>query len=156
MNDVEPPPAPNGDTDQLRLGAQLCFALYSTLLGVNKVYRGLLGALDLTYPQYLVMLVLWEKDAVNVSEICDKLHLETATLTPLLKRLEARGLIDRRRSAQDERQVIVTLTAEGRDLRAKVAHIPGCVAAASGLSIEEIVDLRTRLVELRSNLFAEK
>ena len=126
------------------------------MFGVNKVYRGLLRDLDLTYPQYLVMLVLWEKDDVNVSEICDKLHLETTTLTPLLKRLEGRGLIDRRRSSQDERQVIVTLTAEGRALREKVAHIPGCVAAASGLTIDEIVDLRTKLFGLRSNLLAGK
>ncbi len=156
MEPTRPSPATGNDTDQLRLGAQLCFALYSTLLGVNKVYRGLLRDLDLTYPQYLVMLVLWEKDAVNVSEICDKLHLETTTLTPLLKRLEARGLVDRRRSSQDERQVIVTLTAEGRALREKAAPIPGCVAAASGLSIDEIVDLRGKLFGLRANLFAAR
>lgn len=149
------PTLPKG-TEQLRLGAQLCFALYSTLLGVNKVYRSLLRELDLTYPQYLVMLVLWEKDEVNVSEICDELYLETTTLTPLLKRLEKRDLIDRRRSSRDERQVIVSLTAEGRALEGKVAHIPGCVAAASGLTIDEIVDLRSKLFGLRSNLFAAK
>lgn len=89
----------------LKLDAQLCFALYSTLLGVNKVYRTLLRELDLTYPQYLVMLVLWERDERNVSDICNQLYLETATLTPLLKRLEARGLVNRRRSPSDERQV---------------------------------------------------
>lgn len=139
--------------DKLKLETQLCFALYSTLLGVNKVYRSLLRELDLTYPQYLVMLVLWEKDQVNVSEICDQLFLETTTLTPLLKRLEARGLIRRRRSAEDERQVIVSLTDEGRGLRARVKHVPDCLAAAMGYSGTEIADLRDRLTGLRTNLF---
>ena len=109
----------------LSLNVQLCFALYSTLLGVNKVYRRLLRELDITYPQYLVMLVLWEKDNVNVSEICEQLYLETTTLTPLLKRLEARGLIRRERSAADERQVLVTLTREGHALREKAKEHSG-------------------------------
>lgn len=142
------------DDEKLRLGSQLCFALYSTMHGVSKVYRRLLRDLDLTYPQYLVMLVLWEKDEVNVSEICQHLLLETATLTPLLKRLEVRGLIARRRSADDERQVIVSLTAEGRALRAEAAGIPDCVAAAAGISLEEIVELRGKLIGLRGNLLA--
>ncbi len=142
------------DTDRLKLGSQLCFALYSTMLGVNKVYRRVLRDLDLTYPQYLVMLVLWEKDRVNVSEICDRLYLETTTLTPLLKRLASRGLIDRRRSAEDERQVIVTLTPEGRALREKATGIPDCVAAAMACPHEELVDLRSKLIGLRANLFA--
>lgn len=151
--ETNPGPA-MGDDDRLKLGSQLCFALYSTLLGVNRVYRGLLDDLDLTYPQYLVLLVLWEKDGIGVTEICDELYLETTTITPLLKRLEARGLIHRRRSAEDERRVIVTLSDEGRALRAKAHHIPGCVAAAAGMPIEELVDLRTRLFALRANLFA--
>src|SRR6516165_3636799 len=91
-----------GAGEDLMLGSQLCFALYSTLLGVNKVYRKILEDLDITYPQYLVMLVLWEHDRVNVSEICERLYLETPTLTPLLKRLELRGLIRRARSTDDE------------------------------------------------------
>lgn len=139
--------------DKHKLETQLCFALYSTLLGVNKVYRGLLREFDLTYPQYLVMLVLWEKDQVNVSEICDQLFLETTTLTPLLKRLEARGLIRRRRSAEDERQVIVSLTDEGRALRQQVKHVPDCLGAAMGGSLEEIVELRDKLKKVRSKLF---
>lgn len=137
----------------LSLNVQLCFALYSTLLGVNKVYRRLLRELDITYPQYLVMLVLWEKDNVNVSEICEQLYLETTTLTPLLKRLEARGLIRRERSAADERQVLVTLTREGHALREKAKAIPECVADAVGCSMKEIAELRQRLVALRTNLF---
>lgn len=139
--------------DKQRLENQLCFALYSTLLGVNKVYRGLLREFDLTYPQYLVMLVLWEKDRVNVSQICEQLYLETTTLTPLLKRLEARGLISRRRSAEDERQVIVSLTEEGRALRQQLKHVPDCLGAAMGGSLDDIVELRNKLTKVRSKLF---
>lgn len=137
----------------LKLDAQLCFALYSTLLGVNKVYRSLLRELDLTYPQYLVMLVLWERDERNVSDICSQLYLETATLTPLLKRLETRGLVNRRRSPSDERQVIVSLTDAGRALYAQVQHIPGCMGEALCCSQEEIVALREQLLALRDALF---
>ena len=139
--------------DALRLNSQLCFALYSTLLGVNRVYRKLLRDLELTYPQYLVMLVLWEREEVNVSDICERLFLETPTLTPLLKRLEANGLVRRRRLATDERQVIVTLTAAGRAMRDKALAIPPGVAAAMGCSSDEIVGLRERLVALRTQLF---
>lgn len=139
--------------DKQKLENQLCFALYSTLLGVNKVYRSLLREFDLTYPQYLVLLVLWEKDRVNVSEICDQLYLETTTLTPLLKRLEARGLISRKRSTEDERQVIVGLTDEGRALRQQLKHVPDCLGAAMGGSLEEIVELRNKLTKVRSHLF---
>jgi len=152
MTTEQTPSTSFGENDKLRLGSQLCFALYSTMHGVAKVYRRLLQDLDLTYPQYLVMLVLWEKDEVNVSEICQQLLLETATLTPLLKRLEARGAIVRRRSAEDERQVIVSLTDEGRALRARALHIPDCVLAASGCSVEELTELRGRLIGLRANL----
>ncbi|MBB4225157.1 MarR family winged helix-turn-helix transcriptional regulator [Variovorax guangxiensis] len=139
-------------SNALALDEQLCFAVYSTMLSLNKVYRGLLRDLDLTYLQYLVMLVLWEKDEINVSEICTRLALETTTLTPLLKRLEARGLIQRVRSPKDERQVIVSLTADGRALRAKAQGLPGCVAQAMELSPEQIGELRTRLLGLRTSL----
>ena len=141
------------DSKLQTLDAQLCFALYSTQLGLNKVYRGLLKDLNLTYPQYLVMMVLWEKDGVNVSEICDRLFLETTTLTPLLKRLEARGLIKRTRSIEDERQVIVTLTGEGQELKATASHIPAWVGEAMDCSLTEIADLRDRLNEVRASLF---
>jgi len=139
-------------SNSLVLDEQLCFAVYSTMLSLNKVYRGLLRDLDLTYLQYLVMLVLWEKDEINVSEICTRLSLETTTLTPLLKRLEARGLIQRVRSPRDERQVIVSLTAGGRALRAKVQGLPGCVAQAMELSPDQIGALRTQLLGLRASL----
>jgi len=138
--------------DLLALQGQLCFALYSTMLGVNKVYRSLLRDLDLTYPQYLVMLALWERDGINVSEICEQLFLETTTVTPLLKRLEAQGLVQRDRSKADERQVIVSLTDAGRALRAKAEGVPGCVAQAMELSPGQIDELRDVLVTLRASL----
>lgn len=157
MIEATPLPDPNQDAtpQTLRLDTQLCFALYSTFHGVSKIYRRLLRDLDITYPQYLVMLVLWEKDGQNVSEICDRLFLETTTLTPLLKRLEGRGLIDRRRSAADERQVIVSLTPAGRALRAEAESIPGCILAATGRTVGELADLRERLVGLRSTLMRD-
>ena len=138
-----------------RLDAQLCFAVYSTMLGFNKVYRKLLKALGLTYPQYLVMLVLWEHNGLRVSEIGERLFLDFPTLTPLLKRLEVQGLVTRRRSASDERQVIVSLTEAGAALKAQAADVPGCVATALDCSLETIGDLRSRLVALRNNLMQQ-
>src|SRR5476651_2906520 len=111
----------------LHLDQQMCFALYSANLALHKVYRKLLGQLDLTYPQYLVMLVLWQRDEVTVSEIGDKLFLDSATLTPLLKRLETAGFLLRRRAKADERQVIITLTDTGRQLKEKAQGIPEAV-----------------------------
>jgi DNA-binding MarR family transcriptional regulator len=134
------------------LDQQLCFAVYSTMLGLNKVYRKLLKGMGLTYPQYLVMLVLWEHRELTVSEIGAKIFLDSPTLTPLLKRLEANGLVMRQRSSSDERQVVVSLTAAGRRLQARAKEIPGCVAAAMECSVPEIDALRTRLVDMRSVL----
>ena len=150
---ADTPPLSTTGNPALKLDAQLCFALYSTLLGVNKVYRTLLRELDLTYPQYLVMLVLWERDERNVSDICSLLYLETATLTPLLKRLEARGLVNRRRSPSDERQVIVSLSEAGRALYAQVQHSPGCMCESLSCSQDDIVALRKQLLTLRDALF---
>jgi DNA-binding MarR family transcriptional regulator len=134
------------------LDQQLCFAVYSTMLGLNKIYRKLLKSLGLTYPQYLVMLVLWEQGELTVSEIGAKLFLDSPTLTPLLKRLEANGLVTRQRSGSDERQVVVSLTAVGRRLQARAKDVPGCVAAAMECSLPEIDTLRTRLVDMRGVL----
>jgi MarR family transcriptional regulator, organic hydroperoxide resistance regulator len=137
----------------LELDQQLCFALYSTMLGLNKVYRALLKDLGLTYPQYLVMLVLWERDDLMVSEIGERLFLDSPTLTPLLKRLEAAGLVARNRSGADERQVIVSLTVAGKRLRERAVAIPGCVAAAMECAPGEIDTLRSRLTDMRSTLY---
>jgi DNA-binding MarR family transcriptional regulator len=134
------------------LGEQLCFALYSTSLAMNKIYRKLLRELGLTYPQYLVMLVLWERDGVSVSEIGERLFLDSATLTPLLKRIEALGLISRRRAHEDERQVIVSLNRAGRELRQKTGEVQDGVFHASGCTVDELVAIKQQLDLLRSRL----
>ena len=136
----------------LLLGEQLCFALYSTSLAMNKVYRKLLRELGLTYPQYLVMLVLWERDGVSVSEIGERLYLNSATLTPLLKRIEALGLISRRRAHEDERQVIVSLSRAGRELRQKTGEVQDGVFHASGCTVDELVAIKQQLDRLRGRL----
>lgn len=142
-------------TDPLALDSQLCFSVYSTMLAFNKVYRRVLKDLDLTYPQYLVMLVLWQRDDVNVSEICDQLFLETTTLTPLLKRLEARGLLNRTRSREDERQVMVTLTGDGQALKDKAEGVYFCIADIVGCSAEELTGLQDQLAAVRQRLSAQ-
>jgi len=149
--------SPDRPADHLRLEDQLCFALYSASLAMNKLYRGLLAELGVTYPQYLVMLVLWERDGVRVSEIGERLFLDSATLTPLLKRLERAGLVTRTRATDDERSVIVALTDAGRALRARAASLPPQVACAA-LAPEDEGDLRPlhrSLSQLRDRLLAQ-
>lgn len=136
----------------LRLDNQLCFALYSANLAMNKVYRKLLAELGLTYPQYLVMLVLWEGDGITVSALGERLFLDSATLTPLLKRLQAAGLVSRERGVEDERQVLVRLTAEGRALRGKAKSVPESVFCASGCKPEQLQAIRRDLEQLRASL----
>ena len=139
---------------QLMLGNQLCFAIYSTAHAFNRVYKPLLDQLGLTYPQYLVMLVLWDRDGVPVKEVGEKLFLDSGTLTPLLKRLEAAHLVKRSRDSEDERKVLIALTAQGRALREKAKAVPQEILAASGCSIGELSGLRTSLVALRDQLNA--
>jgi DNA-binding MarR family transcriptional regulator len=143
---------PTATRNLLALDGQLCFALYSTSLAMSKVYRKLLKDLNLTYPQYLVMLVLWEKDGVTVSEIGEHLFLDSATLTPLLKRLEAAGLVSRVRAAHDERQVIVSLTDAGRDLREQAMAVPTGVFCATECSIDQLDTMTRELASLRARL----
>ncbi len=141
------------DTDQaLLLDNQLCFALYSTSLAMTKLYKPMLDELGLTYPQYLAMLVLWERDGLMVSELGERLYLDSGTLTPLLKRLEAAGLIARIRAVEDERRVHITLTAAGRKLKARAQKIPGCILAASRCSIPELMKLTRDIRGLRERL----
>lgn len=137
---------------QLLLDNQLCFLVYSTNLAINQVYRQLLAPLKLTYPQYLVMLVLWEKDQVTVSEIGDRLFLESSTLTPILKKLESAQLIHRKRSKKDERLVIISLTEQGIDLQLQAIDIPHQIAQASSCSPKTLFELKNQLAELRHNL----
>ncbi|WP_459614740.1 MarR family winged helix-turn-helix transcriptional regulator [Bordetella sp. 2513F-2] len=143
---------PDPAAESLRLDNQFCFALHSTALAMHKVYRKLLGHLGLTYPQYLVMLVLWEQDELTLSDIGRRLFLDSATLTPLLKRLETAGLISRERALQDERQVIIRLTAEGRALRRRAAEVPPQVYCATACSTEELARLKGQLEALRASL----
>ena len=141
------------DPDQaLLLDNQLCFALYSTSLAMTKLYKPLLDELGLTYPQYLAMLALWERDGLMVSELGDQLFLDSGTMTPLLKRLENAGFIARIRDVQDERRVHITLTAAGRKLKAKAQKIPGCILTAAQCSVPELTQLTRRIRGLRERL----
>ncbi|MDN4053066.1 MarR family transcriptional regulator [Massilia sp. YIM B02763] len=130
----------------------LCFTLYSTGLAMNKVYRKALRKLDLTYPQYLVLMVLWEKDELTVSEIGARLFLDSATLTPLLKRLEAAGLVSRARSAADERQVVISLTEAGRALQDEAGAIFDEVLCATSCTPGELNVIKQQLEGLRAKL----
>lgn len=149
-----PKKRPAGNPALLLLDNQLCFALYSTSLAMTKIYKPLLAPLGLTYPQYLAMLVLWEQDGVMVSELGERLYLDSGTLTPLLKRLEATGLIARLRDVADERRVRVTLTSAGRKLKAKAAVIPACVVSAAGCSLSRLASLTRQVQALRLKLVA--
>ena len=140
--------------ENLMLDNQLCFALHSTSLLMTKVYKPLLQALGLTYPQYLAMMVLWEEDGLTVGEISSRLLTDPGSLTPLLKRLEAEGLLSRTRSREDERVVVVELTATGRALQDKAMGIPHCILGASGLELEQLRKLQSDLIALRRNLQA--
>ena len=142
------PPSP----PELLLDNQLCFALYSASLAMTKLYNPLLDALGLTYPQYLVMLSLWERDGLTVSELGERLFLDSGTLTPLLKRLEAAGLLVRLRDVQDERRVRITLTGQGRALRDGAQPIPHCVLARTQCTPADIGALTAQLHALRDRL----
>ena len=126
------------------LDNQICFAVYSAAHAFNRVYKPLLDRLGLTYPQYLVMLVLWERDGVPVKDIGERLFLDSGTLTPLLKRLEAAHLVKRTRSSEDERQVLIALTPQGQALKDKARAVPQSILAASDCSVAELVAMKRR------------
>jgi MarR family transcriptional regulator, organic hydroperoxide resistance regulator len=138
----------------LLLGNQLCFAIYSTAHAFNRAYKPLLGRLGLTYPQYLVMLVLWEGDGLTVGDIGERLQLDSGTLTPLLKRLETAELVKRTRSSEDERQVLIALTSRGLGLREKARNVPPAILAASACSVSELSAMKNQLIGLRDRLNA--
>jgi DNA-binding MarR family transcriptional regulator len=147
--------APTSDDSRaqwLQLDRQLCFALYSSSLAMTKLYKPLLAPLGVTYPQYLVMLVLWEADGLSVSQLGQRLSLDSGTLTPLLKRLEVLGHIERRRASDDERRVDIFLTPRGRKLRELALDIPSHLACASGCELDEVIALTQRLQQLRQQL----
>ncbi|UPG72715.1 MarR family transcriptional regulator [Roseomonas gilardii subsp. gilardii] len=144
----------DGTQDITLLDDQLCFALYSAMNALGRAYAPLLEPVGLTYPQYLAMLVLWEKDGLTVKEMGQRLFLDSGTLTPLLKRLEAAGLVRRTRDPSDERLVRVRLTEAGWSLREKTREIPGRLACAMDRSPTEIGGLRDNLIRLRDALRA--
>ncbi|WP_458779215.1 MarR family winged helix-turn-helix transcriptional regulator [Arthrobacter sp. D3-16] len=139
-------------TDAPRLNRQVCFALYSASRAATAVYRPVLEELGLTYPQYLVMLVLWEDEPRGVKELGEELGLDSGTLSPLLKRLESLGLVERRRSGEDERRVAIHLTGAGRELSSKAGALPKRLAEAAGLTAAELDQLHNTLGRLTAAL----
>jgi DNA-binding MarR family transcriptional regulator len=138
--------------DQLKLDDFICFAVYTASHALNRVYKPLLDALGLTYPQYLAMVALWGQDGQTVGGLGEKLFLESSTLTPLLKRLESAGYIRRERSREDERVVVIRLSEEGKRLKEKATGIPGCIAEASGRDAADLTRLQAEIVALREAL----
>ena len=134
------------------LDLHLCYSLYSTSIAINRLYKPMLDALEITYPQYLVLCTLWEGDGRTISAIADRLALEPSTITPLVKRLEQSGLVDRRRNAQDERLVEVFLTPKGGELQARATCLPETLLHRSRLSVDEILALNERIQALRAAL----
>jgi DNA-binding MarR family transcriptional regulator len=135
------------------LDNQLCFALYSASLAMTKLYKPMLDSLGLTYPQYLVMLVLWELDGPSVSSLGERLNLDSGTLTPLLKRMETAGWLVRQRSNEDERRVHVWLSPTGQQLQTQAAFVPDCVVTQSGLPLGELVALNRQIKTLRDSIY---
>lgn len=141
------------ETDDVRkLSEHLCFSVYATGHAFTRVYKPLLEDLGLTYPQYLVLVSLWEQDDQTVGGLGRMLHLESNTVTPLLKRLESMGLVHRQRDSKDERQVRVALTQAGHDMRKRAARIPDCIKQATGMDVADLQRLQKEITELRTRL----
>jgi DNA-binding MarR family transcriptional regulator len=138
--------------ESMKLDNQICFAIYASSREITKLYRPLLQDIGLTYTQYVTMLALWEKDNVTVSELGNRLYLDSGTLTPLLKKLEAAGLVRRTRDRNDERSVLVTLTAEGEALREKAVDIPDQLVCKLDATPEEGITLLSQMHELLSRI----
>jgi DNA-binding MarR family transcriptional regulator len=140
------------DAQSIPLDSQLCFSLYGTTIAINRTYKPMLDALGVTYPQYLVLSVLWEADGQTISVIADRLALEPSTITPLVKRLEQAGFVVRQRSTRDERLVGVHLTDKGRGLQAQTGCLTDTLLQRSGMTVEEIMALNERIQKLRDAL----
>lgn len=136
------------DNKKLKLENQICFKIYTVEREITKLYRGLLEELDVTYPQYLVLLVLWENPSVTVKELGQKLFLDSGTLTPMLKRMEGNNLIERKRSTVDERSVIITLTQEGEEMKHKAECIPTRLLENLSMNNDELKNLDHTLMSL--------
>ncbi len=151
-SNARPIAKPIAADQMLRLDNQICFAVYSAAHAFNRFYKPLLERLGLTYPQYLVMLALWERDGVPLRDIGERLFLDSGTLTPLLKRLEAAQLIKRTRGTEDERQVLIALTPQGHALKEKARTVPSSLLAASACSVAELSAMKKEIVALRDRL----
>jgi len=136
------------------LDQQLCFALYSASMAIGRAYKPMLDALGLTYPQYLVLHALWEQDGRTIGEIADRLGLESSTITPLVKRLESAGLLARARNPDDERQVLVSLTPRGHDIRDRCGCLGEELLARSGMTVEQLGKLNRKVQALRDAVAA--
>lgn len=138
--------------EQLKLDNQLCFSLYATSRMITRIYQPLLEKLDLTYPQFLVMLVLWEHREATVGQICKKLLLNTNTTTPIIQKLIDKGFLVKNRSLKDERIVLISLTNKGEELKTEAAHVPECVVSTSGLQREEIDQMKSLMDQFLLNM----
>lgn len=151
MNDTTSQDTTEG-FNPLLLDNQLCFPLYAASKELTKRYKPFLDPLDLTYTQYVTMMALWEHDDVPVKELGKRLYLDSATLTPLLKRLEKHGYVTRRRSDKDERSVIITLTQKGHDLRERALLVPRCISNCINMTPEELMQLKSLLDKILETL----
>lgn len=139
-------------TNQLSIDNQLCFSLYSTSLAMTQLYKPMLEPLGLTYPQYLVLLILWEKDGLTLKDIAEKLNQKSGSLTPVIKRLDANGVIKRSRSINSDRELHISLTAKGQQLKEQGTEINRCIFDACGITQSHLLSIKSALDELRSNL----
>ncbi|MEM7443961.1 MAG: MarR family transcriptional regulator [Pseudomonadota bacterium] len=142
----------HAETDALTVEELICFALYSANHAMNKAYKPHLTALGLTYPQYITLTALWDRDGITVGALCDRLLMETSTITPILKRLEAQGHVERKRGKEDERQVFVHLTASGRALEAKAPEITACIIDDTGVPQAKLEKLVQDISAMRDSL----
>ncbi|WP_416305915.1 MarR family winged helix-turn-helix transcriptional regulator [Neptunicella sp. SCSIO 80796] len=140
------------ESESLKLHNQLCFTLYSTSLAMSRLYKPLLSKLHLTYPQYLIMLILWERDGITVTDISKLLHQEKGALSPVIKRLEKQQLIVRQRNKQDDRLVNISLTKAGQQLKEQAASIPQQILCSTGLEINDVLTLKAKLEQVRNSL----
>jgi len=145
-------PTPGPPNEHLKLENQLCFPFYAVSRQLTKAYQPHLQALGLTYPQYLVLLLLWEHQELTVKDLCEQLLLDSGTLTPLLKRMEQKQWLSRRRAPHDERSVVIGLLPAGQALEAQASHIPGALLDQTGLTLPELASLRTQLTNLLTRL----
>lgn len=142
----------SGPERAVTLDDHLCFSLYGASMAINRAYKPLLDALEITYPQYLVLSALWEVDGQSIGSIGERLGLDSSNVTPLVKRMEAAGLVSRLRNPKDERQVVVSLTDAGRDMRARSTCLGQTLFAAAGLSVERLVQLNKDVQAFRDSV----